>query len=167
MVEQNKRKGLILGIQGTDESIWFQVRAVQLSIELIDSIFNLSYDLDEFVELTTGKLQYEAILKNPRLNSLFLEGEDFITYLIFENKRIHIILRKVKEYEKYRDILLESFKTMVAPKTKLPHKSGGISQFGTVELGSQEQFGYRVVEKGGKTMFETLQSKRDKNNQKD
>lgn len=105
----------IMSINNNNDSIWLQLRPNKKCLKVLDKAFTLSDDLEEFDSVVNGSDKYESILKS-NYASLFLQDRGYVAYLIFEKLKIHLILRKVKEYEKYRDMILEAFK--VTTRTK-------------------------------------------------
>ena len=101
---------LIKGIKGYSDSIWIDIRPSVAAVQLISKIFELDEMFEEFDNFIGEGLKYETISSNFQLSTHCLDTSEYIAYIIFDKERIHVILRKTRKYEKYRDLILETLK---------------------------------------------------------
>ena len=96
----------LIGIENTEDIIWFKIRPTLETLDILDSVFLFSEDLD--YDYTPHSLEsYHHILKT-KYRYFSLKGKDFLAYFIFEKDMLHVILRKKDEYEKYTKMLINS-----------------------------------------------------------
>ena len=100
------KKGKLIQTINVDDALWFSFEATDLSLKLLDKVFNLFEEFD-FDEATT-EYDYAYLIKSGQYGYV-LENDSFLAYMVCTAKYINIILRKTKSYEETKQKILDNF----------------------------------------------------------
>lgn len=97
------KKLKISGSINTEDSLWLKLEGSIETLNNLDSIFNI-YELVEF----KAKSYKSWIKKKP--TDFLIDEKYCLVYIVLNEKYVHLILRKVREYERVKETIFEYFK---------------------------------------------------------
>jgi len=92
-------KSKIKWIQNTNESIWFSLTGSYETIKELHKIF----EIDDSV---VGKMESYSDINGY---NQYLNEKNYTVYILYLEKEIHVILRKIKKWEQKRDKIIKHF----------------------------------------------------------
>ncbi|MAG45621.1 MAG: hypothetical protein CMH63_02510 [Nanoarchaeota archaeon] len=104
------KKEKILGLSNNEDSHWFKLQGTDQALKHLDKIFDTSdlwtYWFHELEKEDTGS--YNWLVQNSPLD-FTSDEKDYLVYFIFTTSTIHLILRRVRKFEKYKKEILKHF----------------------------------------------------------
>ena len=100
------KKSKIKGITNLDDSIWLKLEGTTDSLNKLDLIFNI-FELMEHKKQGNKNI-YKSWIKN-KTTEFLVDDDNCLAYIILTQNLIHIILRKIRNYEKVNETIEEYF----------------------------------------------------------
>lgn len=108
------KKSKILGVKHTDDVCWFTLEASMEALNHLDVLFNI-YETLRDVDLVPRSYTHWVKLWPT---SFSIDTKGCLAYVVLTDRRIHLILRKVRDYEGTIKSLEDYFEWLSPAETK-------------------------------------------------